>query len=916
MLLEREQWDLGYAQLLRDCRGLPDSSSHRHNAHNDDYGDGNDFLSHNNLSGGGNAIGNYGNIGRVLILVNVDADAMAAARILSFMLRADGVPYQLKPCTGFMRMKRHLEKIGVIGVDETVTDGEGSEAGDNGGRWNGSHQVNGDGDHGGQVGMIGDVRAVVLINMGANRNLAKLFASSVGMDDPENARGSFSGLGGGSHRNCRCRCYVFDCHRPYHLSNIHAGRNVVLFNDRPMEEGEVPSDGDNLSGDESSSSSEEEGDSDDDSDNEEGSDNGRRHREEDDEGEEEFEGEDVIGTAAPDPLQRDRDDGNDGDESEVEASDIEDDEDHQVRRKAAKRQRPDRPMQPQDEYDAFHVSGLQKQKLRTDDDDDLEEDNPLDVTAATADLTPPTQDDSPDDASTTSNTNIAPTSSPQTTQMTFRELHRQRRNRIRLHYSAGAYHASPSAWSIYTLSSQLRFGDISDLLWLACVGVTDAYLHGRLDVAGYSALCVDLKRHVSRLFPNELVDRANRAIYAEELEEGTFGGSHRTNGRGGEAWTQIGLSENGRILCQSEYRFLLLRHTSLWDSMFHSNFIASKLQVWRNEGKLKLMELLAKMGFPLDQCRQPFAFVHPGMRRKLRENVDEHAEEYGLENVSYTGFVRVTGYKSLLSASDMSYAVTALLECSATAMDGLSGNDDDETLTEEDKEDRDLVQAFNVAFDALNSNGATSSAAITALEGGVEGSDLSNLVNGGSMTGTTGLGAGIRLAMTLQRSIMNTARNLVDRNAIIRLNHFRYAYLQCTSGGSTSGAGGRVVTPDTSKDGRGKYHVFAKPLVLTKLAQFLMDMHRENGKWTGTKARPLVLLAEKPRSGTYMVVGYEYPEEAGNVVRNKFGQNFELAAKTMKGTFWFDSFDSNVVEVAGKDVQRFIEQLHYMMESV
>jgi len=127
-------------------------------------------------------------------------------------------------------------------------------------------------------------------------------------------------------------------------------------------------------------------------------------------------------------------------------------------------------------------------------------------------------------------------------------------------------------------------------------------------------------------------------------------------------------------------------------------------------------------------------------------------QEYGLENVSYTGFVRVTGYKSLLSASDMSYAVTALLECSAAAMDGSAGgggggpdDDDDDGASlppnEEDREDREMIEAFNVAFDALNSNGggpSTSAAASGALAsmlaegGGVEGADLSNLVNGGS----------------------------------------------------------------------------------------------------------------------------------------------------------------------------------------
>ncbi len=47
-----------------------------------------------------------------------------------------------------------------------------------------------------------DVCAVVLENMGANRNLAKLFYSSP----------SSGGAG--------VRCYVLDCHRPYHLANV------------------------------------------------------------------------------------------------------------------------------------------------------------------------------------------------------------------------------------------------------------------------------------------------------------------------------------------------------------------------------------------------------------------------------------------------------------------------------------------------------------------------------------------------------------------------------------------------------------------------------------------------------------------------------------------------------------------------
>lgn len=112
------------------------------------------------------------------------------------------MPYRLKVCLGWERLKKTLDAAGVWsereeGADVVVPDEQS------------------------------DVRAVVLINMGANKNLCRLFAGNV-------------------------KVYVFDSHRPYHLANVHTGKNVVLFNDRPLsiggEDGEIPSDGDDLSG--------------------------------------------------------------------------------------------------------------------------------------------------------------------------------------------------------------------------------------------------------------------------------------------------------------------------------------------------------------------------------------------------------------------------------------------------------------------------------------------------------------------------------------------------------------------------------------------------------------------------------------------------------------------------------------------
>lgn len=276
-----------------------------------------------------------------------------------------------------------------------------------------------------------------------------------------------------------------------------------------------------------------------------------------------------------------------------------------------------------------------------------------------------------------------------------------------------------------------------------------------------------------------------------------------------------------------------------------------------------------------------------------------------MQGFEFTSFFRVTGYQSLLSASDTSYGVTALLECDSPA-----------TSTEGQlDEDKAIVNAFNIAYDALNPN-VSPNIGLSGLSS--EGHDASTLVNGGSLTGNTGIGAGIRLAMSMQRNIISTAVSLVDRNAINRLRHFRYAYLTCTSAGENQTRRSEMIrTPKTgSRKEDIQQHLFAKPLALSRLAHYLMSMHRENGKWAGSKSRPLVLMAEKPQTGTYLVVGYEYPERAGMLTKNKFGMNFELTAKSMNGNFRFDSFDSNVVEVHGGDIQRFIEQLHYLMDSI
>eukprot|EP00592_Proboscia_alata_P021575 CAMPEP_0194406978 /NCGR_PEP_ID=MMETSP0176-20130528/5038_1 /TAXON_ID=216777 /ORGANISM="Proboscia alata, Strain PI-D3" /LENGTH=858 /DNA_ID=CAMNT_0039206365 /DNA_START=274 /DNA_END=2850 /DNA_ORIENTATION=- len=855
MLLHPDEWHYGYEQILHDCRSVSSSTP--------------------------------GSGGTVWIYCGLDADAMCATRIFTYMLRSDGISYLLKPCPTRSTLAPH-------------TGGGGGEDGGS---------------------SLEGVKAVVLMNVGASLNLSKWTSDA-----------------SDSSVNVNYKVYVIDHHRPCHLANIYADRNVVIFSEEMEEEDDVPSDGDFLGG-----SEEEEGESDSDSDSD--SDDS-----DDSDGEKDDESVDGSVDGGDNDNKRKIEDGapleqppskrfqaEDGDGDGDEDGDGDDERDDSVAGSTSAASKTSK-----HKTDSSAKQDNDKEQGGIGDDDTLTtvEHHPSSHPSSpspTAPSTPPKTILTPSDPAHAPHTNAAPP--PNLTQ-----LLQDRQKRISLYYARGSYHGPPSSFILFSISTQLRFSSHPDLLWLACVGLTDALVHHRIDALGYEELRMEYTRHVDRLYPNDVISRSSTAIFAEDGD-----GKHST---------RVSTTENGRILADDEFRFFALRHWSLYDAMLYSNFVSTKLQIHKPGGVQRLQELLARMGFPLDDCRQPFAFLRPSLKRRLRRMVGLYAKEYGLEDgeggIQYRGFLRVTGYKSLVSAQDVSHAITALLESSQ----GQSPTPQEELVS------------FHHAYDALHSKATVGGAA-----GPEEGSDLSNLVNGGEVpyqaatggklltTPTPGLGAGIQLAISLQKSILSTAFSLVERNAIIRLNHFRYAYLHCqkhSSSGSSS-ASSKSAPQDSSS---ATAPIFARPLALGRLAKYLMELHRENGKWVGIKSRPLILLAEQPAlaadtpantaknppsrnssssNSSYLVVGYNNCDTTG-IERNRFGRSFRLAAKSlMESTrrrqeeqedddddndeekqkraeeaeaakFRFESFDTNVVQVDGESVQRFMEQLHFIMD--
>lgn len=203
-------------------------------------------------------------------------------------------------------------------------------------------------------------------------------------------------------------------------------------------------------------------------------------------------------------------------------------------------------------------------------------------------------------------------------------------------------------WSGFPLSSVLfelcdaKGCTSNDLLWYAITGVTDQYLRTCLSEEAYSDQLLSLKNAQGRLNPNIL--QKSRA------ESNSSIGVTLTN-------------SDGIISSEPDLRFVLLRHWSVYNSMLNSDFFSSRLGAWREKGKRQLELLLAKMAFPLNQCKSDYSAMDLEYRELLTVQLEKFAEEFNIQNFSYFSFTREFGYLLKVSAADCVHSIRSILEC-------------------------------------------------------------------------------------------------------------------------------------------------------------------------------------------------------------------------------------------------------------
>lgn len=408
---------------------------------------------------------------------------------------------------------------------------------------------------------------------------------------------------------------------------------------------------------------------------------------------------------------------------------------------------------------------------------------------------------------------------------------------LREYYSSGTSYAEPISSLVYSLASELGRED-NDLLWLAIVGACSLELSGRTmsgvgisnasESGGLAGWGGERGEHIRQILRDE-VHRLNPPDPYERDRDirGEINGVIPTTARS---------PTDKAIRLSPEPRFILIRHWSLYESMLHSPYLASRLHVWTENGRKRLHKLLAKMGISLSQCHQNYTHMDMELKRVLRQRLLKYAPMYGLNGLVPAeasghaasregwGFVRCWGWKACLSATDVGVIVSAILEVGPEEAPGSwdskrisrPRNTTESThvdgTTESDLAS--LLPRFWSAYDALS---LTSESPTLLLES-------------------------LPLAQHLHRAILRTGTSLLSKYQIRHLRAFRIAVV---------------------KDGP-DVKLFTNPGALTKLALWIAEaikvQERERGdvvkvgrkRATGT---PLVLAGLDEDRGLYVVVG-------------------------------------------------------------
>ena len=423
--------------------------------------------------------------------------------------------------------------------------------------------------------------------------------------------------------------------------------------------------------------------------------------------------------------------------------------------------------------------------------------------------------------------------------------------RLTRRYYAASWHGAAASLLCYSLVQALNKSS-NELLWLAIIGLTDQLVHERIEHEKYVQEAQLLQAEVGAL-NQEGVTEVRAEVAGDD---------------GGPAVSvRQHISAKMRLTSVQELRLSLMRHWTVYEALHHSPYIASRLGLYQQAGRDKLDVFLARMGIPLDECKQEYAYMRKQYKADaLFDKMTQFGHEFGLVNLTYPSFRCVTSYgNTQMAAADLVSAVAAVLENYEAA----------------------------VATEAPTaSTGGAFAAAQAALALGVR-EGLETALREGMMR------RGLDRAKELLRATVAVGHSVLTAKEYTNFGDFHSVVLK----------------------GSGDTPHFLHPMALTKLALYVADALREGtpSLVRANRAKPLLMAAPNPDDSppTFLVVavlGSARCWRSGG--KNSFGTAFQRAAEATNAHMAHDGFDSAVCKVAAADHERFHEHIVLELERI
>ena len=401
---------------------------------------------------------------------------------------------------------------------------------------------------------------------------------------------------------------------------------------------------------------------------------------------------------------------------------------------------------------------------------------------------------------------------------------------VRKYYRATSYGGCISGL-MYQLAVNLA-RDRTDFLWYAIVGLTDQFVHKRISRAQY-----DLEA--------ELLCTAVQAQQKDDQGATTEA----------EVASEVVAAPDSKmriVVAEDELRLMLMRHWSIYESMYHSDYFATRLGIWKAAGREKLHAIFALTGVPLVEVRQKFKSMDPDMLQKFETQIAKQCESFGLDDITFGSFHKVHGLRLRHSASDIVYAASAMLE----SADGLAAAAADAQLASSGVSASPWEERFWMAYDMLSS------------------------------TDEYVLNRGIERAIAIQRATVAFGSTIVESFSKRPASKFRYAFL----------------APNAQS------HIFLQPLALGKLAQYVVDTL---AALPNVSRKPLIIFVPNEANGTYLLLGTMCAVGNNDVQKNTFGTAFRHAAEATKSRVRHDGFETSWMEIQKEDAEKFLTHLNY-----